>query len=112
MAEKDIPKTAFISPEGLYEYTVMPFGVTNAPAVYQRYMNTLLAGLTWRICLVYIDDLLVYAETLEELMSRIAQVMERIRAGNLKLKGKKCTWAASELPFLGHVVGSEGTLRR
>ena len=63
MAEKDKDKTSFITDDGLYRFNVMAFGLTNAPATFQRYMDAVLAGLKWNILLVYIDDVLVYSPT-------------------------------------------------
>ena len=64
VAEKDKKKTAFVTYGGLYEYNVMPFGLTNAPATFQRLMDAVLAGLRWQICLVYLDDVVIFAQTL------------------------------------------------
>lgn len=108
MAEADIAKTAFICPQGLFEFTVMPFGLTNAPAFFQRFMANLLAGLVWTELLVYLDDVLIFADTFEELQRRVRRALERIRASGIRLKGKKCTWAARELKFVGHIVSADG----
>ena len=64
--EGDKEKLAFIIPTGLYEFNVVPFGLTNAPPSFQRIMNVVLAGLTWECCLVYIDDILIYSATFED----------------------------------------------
>jgi predicted aspartyl protease len=66
VADEDKEKTAFVTEEGSYEYNVMPFGLTNAPATFQRLMNLVLAGLNWKMCLVYIDDILIFSRTFEE----------------------------------------------
>ena len=59
MEEEDQPKTAFMSRRGLYEFKVMPFGLCNAPATFERQMETVLAGLNWDICLIYLDDVII-----------------------------------------------------
>lgn len=61
MAECDRPKTAFVTPDGLYEFTVMPFGLCNAPATFERMMDGILRGLKWKICLCYLDDVVVFS---------------------------------------------------
>lgn len=66
--ERDREKTAFITPDGLFEFKVMPFGLCSAPATFQRVMDTVLAGLKWQTCLVYIDDVVVFASTFDEHM--------------------------------------------
>ena len=93
MSPPDIEKTAFICSEGLFEFTVMPFGLCNAPATYQRLMNLLLAGLTWQSCLVYIDDIIIFSADFATHRRDLEEVLQRlIRAGFL-LKGKKCRFA-------------------
>mgnify|MGYP002474891603 FL=1 len=61
VAEEDKEKTAFVTEQGSYEYNVMPFGLTNAPATFQRLMNLVLAGPNWKMCLVFIDDILIFS---------------------------------------------------
>ena len=92
MEEKDKEKTAFRVPGGgHYNFRVLPFGLTNAPAVFQRLMNSVLAGLTWSRCLVYLDDVLIFAPTYEEHKRRLEAVLERFNAVNLRLKLSKCS---------------------
>ena len=82
MDEESREKTAFTTYSGLYEFNVMPFGLCNAPATFQRLMETILAGLTRKICMVYIDDILIFSRTFEEHLSHLEQVMDRLdRAG-------------------------------
>ena len=90
-------KTAFVTPQGLYEFLVMPFGLTNAPAVFQRLMQRLLAGLNPKcgpdFVTVYIDDVLVFSATLEDHLTHLQAVVERIEEAGLKLKPSKCRFA-------------------
>ena len=83
-------KTAFCTHLGLYEWLVMPFGLCNAPATFERLMERVLAGLVWHGVLVYIDDIIVYDRTWEGSLEKLARVLDRLRRANLKLKAKKC----------------------
>ncbi len=82
-------KTAFITDSGLYEYNVLPFGLCNAPATFQRFMDIVLAGLKWKILLVYIDDILVFSETFEEHIAHLQTVFQRIREAKLQLQKRR-----------------------
>ena len=108
MKESDKKKTAFTTPFGTFEYNVMPFGLTNAPATFQRVMDFALTGIRWDFCLAYIDDIAIYSETFEEHLEHIEEVLIRIRASGLHLKGKKCFLGMDKLPYLGHVVTQTG----
>ena len=108
--EDDIPKTAFITKFGLYEYTTMPFGLCNAPSTFQRIIELALQGLQWTSCLIYLDDVIIFGRCLEEHMSRLRAVLRRIRKANLKLKPSKCHLLQKEVEFLGHVVSEAGIL--
>ena len=101
-------KTAFISHAGLFEYNVMSFGLTNAPLNFQRLMSRVLHGLEWKVCLIYIDDIIVFSKTFDEHLSRLSLVFNRLREANLKLKPSKCHFARRSVKFLGFLVSSEG----
>ena len=105
---EDIPKTAFVTKYGLFEYTTMPFGLSNAPATFQRLMEIALSGLQWTTCLIYLDDVLLFGSSFQELTSRIQAVLDRIRAANLKLKPSKCHLFREEVTFLGHILSPDG----
>ena len=92
---------------GLYEFTVMPFGLCNASATFQRLMETVLAGLVRKTCMVYIDDILVFSKTFEEHLTHL-QVFDRLRHASLLLKPKKCAFAQPKVEYLGHVVTRDG----
>ena len=79
MAPESVEKTAFATHSGLYEFAVMPFGLCNAPATFQRLMETILAGLTRDICTVYLDDTLVMGATFEEHLQNLAMVFDHLR---------------------------------
>ena len=101
-------KSAFCTPNGLFQFKVMPFGLTNAPATFQRLMERVLAGLQWQICLVYIDDVIIFSQTFNEHVDHLNQVFNRLRKAGLKLKPKKCFLFKTEVRYLGHVVGRDG----
>ena len=108
MAPDSIEKTAFSCSEGLFEFTVMPFGLCNAPATYQRTMQQVLAGLIGHGCLVYIDDILIYSRTFEEHLRMLATVLERCHSAGILLKAEKCLFARDETEYLGHLISSAG----
>ena len=101
-------KTAFITHSGLYEFTVMPFGLVNAPSTFQRLMESVLAGLTGERCIVYIDDIVVPGATFEQHLTNLREVFTCLRSANLKLKPKKCNLAGREVEYLGYVVSADG----
>ena len=108
--QKDREKTAFTTPEGLFEFNVMPFGLCNAPATFQRLMDLVLAGLQWSSCLVYLDDVIVTGKTFSEHLLRLKEVFDRLREAKLKLKPSKCAFCKSKVTFLGHIVSTEGVI--
>ena len=105
---EDREKTAFITSEGLYEFNVLPFGLCNGPATFQRLMNILLAGIQWHDCLVYLDDIIVLGRSFSERLHNLAKVFQRLHQANLKLHVKKCVFGRDTVRFLGHVISSEG----
>ena len=101
----DIPKTAFCSPWGKYEFCVMPFGLRNGPAVFQRLMDRILHK-DKDMSQVYIDDIAVFSLTWEDHCKHIAQVLDRLRKAGLTANVSKCQWGQTRCEFLGHVVGN------
>jgi len=108
MDPNDKEKTAFITDSGLYQFNVMSFGLTNAPATFQRYMDAVLAGLKWNSLLVYIDDILIFSPTFESHLKDVETVFDRLAEANLQLKPTKCNFFQKELVYLGHLVTAEG----
>jgi deoxyuridine 5'-triphosphate nucleotidohydrolase len=108
MEENSKAKTAFTSREGLFEFNVMPFGLCNAPATFQRAMDTVLGDYNWKFANVYIDDLNVFSKDFTEHLDHLNKVFCRIRTANLKLNPEKCNFCRKELPFLGHIITDEG----
>lgn len=106
--EEDKDKTAFITPDGLYEFNVLPFGLTCAPASFQHLVDTVLAGLKWKKALVYLDDIIVKGETFEEMVNNLRAVLNRLREAGLTLKPSKCHFGMTEIGVLGHIVNRDG----
>ena len=105
---KDQEKTAFVTPFGLYQFRVMPFGLSNAPATFQRLMEHVLSGLHWSICLVYLDDIIVFGKSVEEHLDQLREVLNRLQNAGLKIKPSKCHLMQTRVRYLGHIVSSKG----
>jgi len=88
---EDGEKTAFSVGNGLWQFTVMPFGLCNAPATFERLMEQILQGLVTKICLVYLDDVIVFGKTFEKMAENLKQIFIRFREANLKINPKKCS---------------------
>ena len=110
MAEESISKTAFTTKFGLFEWLVMPFGLTNAPAGFQKLMDSVLINVKWKICLVYLDDCVIFSEDFTTHLLRIREVLSRFREAGFKLKMSKCHWGRTSIPFLGHLITTQGIL--
>lgn len=106
--QKDREKSAFSTEEGHFQFRRMPFGLKNAPAAFQRMINTALSGLTPTQCLVYLDDVIVYSNSLQEHISRLKNIFERCRATNLKIQLDKSEFLHKSVKYLGHVITPEG----
>jgi hypothetical protein len=101
-------KTAFSVDNGHYEFTRMPFGLKNAPATFQRVMDDILKDLQHRICYVYMDDIIVFSTSLQEHISNLKLIFDRLRKFQLKVQLDKSEFLRKEVEFLGHVVTSDG----
>ena len=101
-------KTAFATHSGLFQFKVMPFGLCNAPATFERLMDRVLQGLRWSRCLVYLDDIISFGTTFDDTLDNLTLIFERLRSYGLQLKLTKCHLFQTSVPFLGHVVGREG----
>ncbi|KAK8994845.1 hypothetical protein V6N11_045914 [Hibiscus sabdariffa] len=105
IAEGDEPKTACVTRYGSYEFLVMPFGLTNAPATFCTLMNKVLQPFLDQFVVVYLDDIVIYSNTLEEYIMHLRKVLQVLRLNELYIKEEKCVFAQQEVPFLGHIVG-------
>ncbi len=108
MTERAKQASAFVTRGGLFQWRVMPFGLCNAPATFERLMEAVLRGLQWSSCLVYLDDVVVFAKSASEMIDRLDTVLERIETSGLKLKPRKCCLFRQSVGFLGHIIGKEG----
>ena len=108
MDAADREKTAFVTQGRLYEFRVMPFGLVNAPATFERLMERVLQGIAWSECLVYLDDILVFGLDFGMTLARLESVLDRLGEAGLKLKAKKCQLFQEEIPLLSHIVSAAG----
>lgn len=109
MTEEAKDKSSFYGAGGgLWRFKVMPFGLCNAPATFERLMERVLGRLQWQICLCYIDDILIFSRTAAQHLEHLRTVFLRMRDAKLKLKPKKCHFFQKRVAFLGHVVSEEG----
>jgi hypothetical protein len=106
--EQDIPKIAFTTRYGLYEFVVVSFGLTNAPAYFMNLMNKVFMEELERFVVMFIDDILIYSETVEEHEEHLRIVLERLRQQKLYAKFSKCEFWMEKVAFLGHVLSAEG----
>ncbi|KAK9079891.1 hypothetical protein SSX86_001564 [Deinandra increscens subsp. villosa] len=108
--EEDVPKTAFRTRYGHYEFLVMSFGLTNAPAAFMDLMNRVCKPMLDKSVIVFIDDILVYSRNEAEHAKHLREVLERLREEKLYAKFSKCAFWLKEVQFLGHVIGAEGVM--
>jgi hypothetical protein len=106
--ESDIPKAALRTQYGLYEYTVMSFGLTNALAYFMYLMNKVFMEYLDRFVIVFIDEILVFSKTMEEHEEHLRLVLEKLRSSQLYAKFNKCEFWLTEVAFLGHVISAGG----
>ena len=109
MEERDIKKTAFTaSSMGLYEFTHMPFGLSNAGSSFCHLMEQCLGDQQFVTLLLYLDDICIFAPTIDDMLDQIHLVFDRLKKFNLKIKPKKCQFFSTSVLFLGHVLLAEG----
>ena len=108
LKKSDREKTAFVANNKLYQFRVMTLGLANAPSTYSRLMDLVLSGLTYRYCLVYLDDTIIYSKSFDEHLQHLEEIFDRFIHAKLKLKPEKCIFAADEVPYLGFQVSIKG----
>ena len=108
LEEDSKPYTAFtLGPLGFFECNRMPFGATNASATFQRLMESCLGDLNLNWCIIYLDDIVVYAPSVKEHLVRLEAVFQKMKTAGLKLKPSKCELFKKSISYLGHVVSEE-----
>lgn len=108
MKESDIEKTAFSTNNGKNEFTRMPFGLKNAPAIFQRAIDDVLREHIGKICYVYIDDVIIFGKTLEEVLKNLEIILKALNDANLKIQLDKSEFLHKEIEFLGYIITSGG----
>ena len=108
LAQESRSRSSFVTPDGQYQFTRLPFGLQASPPNFQRLMNRVLKDLLWTECLCYLDDILIFGRTWEEHNRRLERVLAALREAGLTLNPQKCTFGARNVKFLGHMVDVNG----
>lgn len=108
VVKQDVPKTAFNTRWGHYEWLVMSFGLTNAPATFQSLMNQVFGDLINRGLVVYLDDILIFSKTREEHLALLRRTLQRLRDQQLYVQISKCEFMSQRLEYLGHITDKHG----
>ena len=111
LTEESKSRTDFIVPRMVpnhWEYCVMPFGLSGAPRTFQRLIDKLLRGLSYQMAMAYLDDIIVFARTVEQMVKNLTVIFQRLREAGLKLKANKCDLFQLKTVFLGHVISADG----
>jgi len=108
VSEQYINKTCFVTQKDIFGFRVLLFGLCNAPSTFQRLVDMAMAGLTWEVCLAYLDDFIIFSITFEQHMERLQLVFDRLVATGLKLKPSKCALFQKRVEFLESIVSGEG----
>lgn len=108
MSTEDIVKTTFRTHAGHYEFTVMPFGLSNGPATFQSLMNSIFRPYLRKFVLVFFDDILVYNPSIATHLSHLETIFEILYNNSLKVKLSKCSFGQDEIAYLGHTISGKG----
>ena len=110
MTDRGKERSAFCTRCGLFQFTRMPFGLPGAPGSFCRLMSIVLRDLLWVVCLCYLDDIVVYARSPQELLERLRIVLDQLRDVGFKAKLSKCELLKTEIKFLGHMVSADSII--
>ena len=105
---KDYEKTAFRTPQGLYEFKVLPFGLANAPTIFQTLMNRIFSQQIGKSILVYLDDILIYSKTPEDHLKHLREVFEILKTQKFFCRLHKCHFNDTKMKYLGHLISADG----
>lgn len=108
ISEQDKKKTAFATPDGLFEFNRLPQGLINSPPTFQRLMNETLGNLRWKICVVYLDDIVIHSKSFEQHLKDVETVCSTLMKANFKLNEDKCELFQKEMTFLGYKINRNG----
>jgi hypothetical protein len=108
MKEDDIPKTAFRTHEGHYEFLVMPFGLCNSPSTFQSLINNIFRPFLCHFVLVVFDDILIYSPTWEIHLHHVSSILQLLQDHELFVKQSKCSFGVTKVEYLGHIVSLDG----
>ena len=100
--------TVFVTPMGLYNWKRLPMGLASAPGAFQHLMEMIMAGLSYEVALVYLDDIIIFGRSFEEHLNRLDLVLGRLKDAGLKIKGSKFSFFREKNHFLGHIVSNQG----
>jgi hypothetical protein len=103
-----VPKTAISTRRGLYQWTIVPFGILNGSPAFQGRLDSVLAGLTFECCFLYLDDIVVYSKSSEQHMDALNKVLTALRDSGLKLAASTCSCGVNRVTYLGHIICKHG----
>ena len=106
--EKSQNVTAFVSPMGLYKWKRLPMGLASAPGAFQNLMELIMAGLSYEVALVYLDDIIIFGRSFKRHFNHLDFVLARLKDAGLKIKGSKCRFFQEKIHFLGHIASNQG----